>query len=130
ELLNTIKGRESYRPIAPCCLYEELDRWFDPPIDDPYMLYFTTVRTKALPAITHVDGTARVQSVRERDVPALHHLLRAFAARTGYGVLCNTSLNYRGRGFINTMSELLAYCELAGIQEIVVDDVWHRRLWP
>ncbi|MGH3887844.1 MAG: carbamoyltransferase C-terminal domain-containing protein [Pseudonocardiaceae bacterium] len=130
ELLNTIKGRESYRPIAPCCLHEELDRWFDPPIDDPYMLYFTTVRTKALPAITHVDGTARVQSVRERDVPALHHLLRAFAARTGYGVLCNTSLNYRGRGFINTMSELLAYCELAGIQEIVVDDVWHRRLWP
>lgn len=130
DQLNAIKRRAEYRPIAPVCLAEELDRWFDPPIDDPYMLYFSHVTTDALPAITHVDGTARVQSVHESELPELDGLLRAFAARTGYGVLCNTSLNFPGRGFINSMSELLAYCELVGVADAVVDGVWHRRLWP
>ncbi|GCE15613.1 carbamoyltransferase C-terminal domain-containing protein [Tengunoibacter tsumagoiensis] len=127
DLLNTIKKRESYRPIAPCSLYEDLEKWFEPAIDDPYMLYFSKVKTPALPAITHVDGTARVQSVKTENEPVLHSLLEAFKAVTGYGVLCNTSLNFKGTGFINRTSELVAYCEEEGITEFVIDDLWYSR---
>lgn len=63
EQLNTLKGREDYRPIAPCCRVEELGNWFSSTEADPYMLFFSQVRTTRLPAVTHVDGTARVQAV-------------------------------------------------------------------
>jgi len=127
KLLNEIKERESYRPIAPCCLAEDLSRWFRPPIDDPYMLYFSSVQGSALPAITHVDGTARVQSVRPQDGSTLHPLLTAFRDLTGYGVLCNTSLNFAGHGFLNRTSELVLYCESRDIDDIVVEGRWYRR---
>ncbi|MGH3620556.1 MAG: carbamoyltransferase C-terminal domain-containing protein [Sciscionella sp.] len=125
--LNTIKERESYRPIAPCCLSDELNKWFDNPVVDPYMLYFARVTTDALPAITHVDKTARIQAVLPDDGSSLAPLLCAFREKTGCGVLCNTSLNFKGRGFINTLSELLAYCELKGIKNVVVDGAWYSR---
>lgn len=66
QQLNAIKHRADYRPIAPVCRAEDLGRWFSPVIDDPYMLYFSDVTTDALPAITHVDGSARVQSGSSR----------------------------------------------------------------
>lgn len=122
ERLNAVKGREDYRPIAPICRQEELDIWFDAPTEDPYMLYFAKVRAAALRAVTHVDGSARVQSVRADQEPAVHALLTAFGQRTGYGVLCNTSLNYNGTGFINRLSDLLLYCEEKGIEHAVVND--------
>ena len=128
--LNLIKGREDYRPIAPCCRSEELAEWFDPPIDDPYMLFFSRVRTNALPAITHVDGTARVQSVNRRTAPELHDLLGVMRSQSGYGVLCNTSLNFEGCGFINRTTELLRYCDDRGLDNIVIDDDWYRRRTP
>jgi hydroxymethyl cephem carbamoyltransferase len=125
DILNEIKEREEYRPIAPCCLAEDIDQLFEPAIDDPYMLYFSKVKTSALPAITHVDGTARVQSVRSEIEPTLHDLLKAFKSITGYGVLCNTSLNFSGMGFINCTSELLTYCEHKRIKHIVIDNSWY-----
>ena len=127
EALNRIKEREEYRPIAPCCLCEDLDTLFKPAIDDPYMLYFSKVKTLALPAITHVDGTARVQSVRREIEPTLHQLLKEFKTITGYGVLCNTSLNFKGGGFINRTSELLIYCEAKKINQMVIEDLWYSR---
>lgn len=122
DRLNAVKGRETYRPIAPICRSEELNIWFDSPAEDPYMLYFAKVRTDALRAVTHVDGTARVQSVRQDQEPVVHGLLTQFHGRTGYGVLCNTSLNYNGTGFINRLSDLLLYCEEKGIRHAVVND--------
>lgn len=127
-LLNRIKEREDYRPIAPSCRSEELSDWFDPPVDDPYMLYFSKLRTDALPAITHVDGTARVHSVRKEISPRLHELLEVMRAKTGFGVLCNTSLNFKGLGFINRMSDLLHYCETKALADIVVNDAWYTRI--
>jgi hydroxymethyl cephem carbamoyltransferase len=79
-----------------------------------------------LGAITHVDGTARVQTVSEQTNAPLHRLLTAFAERRGLGVLCNTSLNFKGMGFINRMSDLLAYCQEHGVDEMVVGDAWYR----
>jgi hydroxymethyl cephem carbamoyltransferase len=126
DRLNEIKQREDYRPIAPCCRIEDVGKAFDADFPDPYMLYFRGIRMKELEAIAHVDGTARVQTVAREENPELHDLLSAFAKHAGIGVLCNTSLNFEGRGFINRMSDLTRYCERTGI-EFVVGDSWFRR---
>lgn len=125
DRLNAIKQREPYRPIAPCCREQDLAEAFVEDFSDPFMLYFRRVRSPRLAAVTHVDGTARVQSVTPASNPQLHSLLDAFAARTGIGVLCNTSLNLHRRGFINRMSDLVGYCEERGIDDVVVGDLWY-----
>jgi hydroxymethyl cephem carbamoyltransferase len=122
DRLNQIKERESYRPIAPCCREEDLAALFDEAFPDPYMLYFRKVISPAIPAVTHVDGTARVQTVGAGGNPALHRLLTAVAGIAGTGVLCNTSLNWPGLGFINRLSDLLRYCERRGVTQIVAGD--------
>ncbi len=129
DRLNELKGREWYRPIAPCCRIEEVDRWFASSAPDPYMLFFSSVRNDVLPAVTHVDGSARVQAVSSTGNARLHDLLTAFGTRTGYGVLCNTSLNFSGVGFINCMTELETYCRSRGIRAFVVNDDLYRRRW-
>lgn len=125
DVLNAIKQREDYRPIAPVCIREDLHELFDPAIDDPYMLYFSSVKVATLPAVTHADGSARVQAVSAESEPILYRLLTAFKAATGYGVLCNTSLNFKGAGFINRTSDLEAYCEAQQIGDFVVDQDWY-----
>ena len=128
ERLNAIKKREPYRPIAPVCLEDDLSEWFDIADPDPFMLLFRKVRQPdRIPAVTHVDGTARVQSVTAASHPGLHALLSAHRARTGVGVLCNTSLNFSGKGFVNRTSELLHFADQAGIDHVVLDDIWYRR---
>ncbi len=127
DRLNEIKQRESYRPIAPCCRLEDAGMVFNEDFEDPYMLYFRTVRPGAVPAVTHVDGSARVQTVTREGNAALYDLLTAVAEQTGVGVLCNTSLNFKGRGFINRMADLVQYCEVRGIEDFVVGDEWFTR---
>jgi hydroxymethyl cephem carbamoyltransferase len=127
DRLNDIKGREGYRPIAPACRVEDLAQCFEESFEDPYMLYFRRVRDPELQAVTHVDGSTRVQTVSTATNPRLQLLLTAFAQRTGRGVLCNTSLNFGGHGFVNRMSDLITYCESRGVNEMVVGDVWYRR---
>ncbi len=127
DRLNQIKQRESFRPIAPCARVEDLGELFDRDFEDPYMLYFRMVRTDRLGAVTHVDGTSRVQTVSRETNPLLHDLLTAFKARTGVGALCNTSLNFKGFGFINRLSDLAKYCEDTGIDDMVAGDSWFVR---
>ena len=127
DRLNQIKQREDYRPIAPCCRLEDAGKVFNEDFEDPFMLYFRTVRPGAVPAVTHVDGSARAQTVTAQSNPPLYSLLSAFAEQTGAGVLCNTSLNFRGHGFINRMSDLVHYCESRGIGDFVVGDAWYIR---
>ncbi|MBI2994138.1 MAG: proline dehydrogenase [Gammaproteobacteria bacterium] len=107
--LNDIKQREQFRPIAPVCLEEDAARWFGCDRPSPFMLFTQPVSTDALTAVTHVNGTARIQTVSFVTNSHLHELLRAFKARTGYGVLCNTSLNFKERGFINNIADLSSY---------------------
>jgi len=120
DLLNRIKEREGYRPIAPSCRIEDLHKVFDATFDDPYMLYFRRVISPSIPAVTHVDQTARVQTVRRAENPRYHELLSCVAELRGVGILCNTSLNWKGQGFLNRMSDLLKYCERRGVDQIVV----------
>lgn len=128
RLLNDVKQRESYRPIAPVCLAEDLGVWFDSADPDPWMVRFRRVRRPdRLPAITHVDGSARVQSVTQNSSTRLDSLLKACRRNTGVGVLCNTSLNFSGSGFINRSSELFHYCDWNGIDHAVIGDGWYQK---
>jgi predicted NodU family carbamoyl transferase len=119
--LNEIKQREQFRPIAPVCLEEEAARWFGCDQASPFMLFTHRVRTNALAAVTHVNGTARIQTVSSGTNRNLYELLVAFKARTGYGVLCNTSLNFKGRGFINKIGDLSAYAVQHNLDGFVVE---------
>jgi len=119
--LNEIKQREQFRPIAPVCLEEEAARWFGCDDASPFMLYTYRVKTDALAAVTHVNGTARIQTVSAVTNRNLYELLIAFKARTGYGVLCNTSLNFKDRGFINQIVDLSAYAVKHRLDGFVVD---------
>ncbi|MBD0780093.1 proline dehydrogenase [Maribacter sp. ANRC-HE7] len=109
ERLNEIKQREQFRPIAPICLEEDAKKWFNCDQPSPFMLYTQQVSTDALAAVTHVNGTARIQTVSSKSNNHLYDLLVAFKKCTGFGVLCNTSLNFNGKGFINNISDLSDY---------------------
>ena len=119
--LNEIKQREQFRPIAPVCLEEEAARWFGCDEASPFMLFTHRVRTNALAAVTHVNGTARIQTVSFVTNRNLYDLLTAFKARTGYGILCNTSLNFNGRGFINKIDDLSVYAVKHKLDGFVVE---------
>lgn len=119
--LNDIKQREQFRPIAPVCLEEDAARWFSCDWASPYMLYTQRATTDALAAVTHVNGTARIQTVSATTNQRLYELLSAFKNRTGYGVLCNTSLNFNGRGFINRIDDLSTYVTEHNLDGFVVD---------
>jgi carbamoyltransferase len=100
--LNEAKGREAYRPIAPVCLEDRAPHVFDPGSPDPYMMFEHQVRAAwrdRIPAVTHLDGTARLQTVADGDGRVLPHLLREYAKLSGVPVLCNTSANSKGCGF-------------------------------
>jgi carbamoyltransferase len=108
--LNDVKGREQFRPVAPMVLADRAGELFDGPLPSPYMLFIHRVRPawqSKLPAVTHVDGTARVQTVDAEAEPLVHELLNRFEARTGLPVLVNTSLNTAGRPMVDTPAEAL-----------------------
>ena len=107
--LNSIKRREGFRPIAPVCIESEMHRFFYPSSPSPYMLEFRKVISHDIPAVTHIDRSARPQSVNEEQNPRLYELLEEFKRITGIAVLCNTSLNFNGYGFINRISDLRSF---------------------
>jgi len=119
--LNEIKQREQFRPIAPICLQEDAQKWFGCVYESPYMLYTYHSTTDALAAVTHVNGTARLQTVTATTNKNMFDLLSAFKDRTGYGVLCNTSLNFKGKGFINNITDLDAYSVQHGLDGFVIE---------
>ncbi|UWP80183.1 carbamoyltransferase [Dactylosporangium fulvum] len=122
-----IKFRESFRPFAPSVLADDAKDFFDLPQDSPYMLVVAPVAEAArlaveadsgrtgldllkvprsvIPAVTHVDYSARVQTVRGRDNPPYHQLLLALKQQTGSSVVVNTSFNVRGEPIVNTPHE-------------------------
>lgn len=119
--LNEIKQREQFRPIAPICTKEDAERWFGCESDSPHMLYTYRASTDALAAVTHVNGTARLQTVTPMSNPQMYDLLAAFRKLTGFGVLCNTSLNFNGKGFINNLTDLDAYTRQHELDGFVVE---------
>lgn len=101
--LNEIKDREDFRPVAPVVLEEEADNWFDRAGVSPFMLFVYPVRAdKAdrIPAVRHIDGTARIQTINRQQNPIYYDLIKAFQQRTGVPVLVNTSFNTRGEPIV------------------------------
>jgi carbamoyltransferase len=103
--LNEIKDREDFRPVAPVVLEEEASNWFIGAGTSPFMLFVHDVqpdKAKRIPAVRHVDGTARIQTINREQCPRYYDLLKAFQARTGVPVLVNTSFNTRGEPIVCT----------------------------
>ncbi|HWF34148.1 MAG TPA: carbamoyltransferase C-terminal domain-containing protein [Solirubrobacteraceae bacterium] len=111
ERLNDVKGREQFRPVAPMVLRERAAEIFsDGPIPSPYMLFTHRVREEwapRIPAVVHVDGTARIQTVDPGEEPHVARLLRAFERRTEVPVVVNTSLNTTGRPIVDDPRDAL-----------------------
>jgi carbamoyltransferase len=102
DRLNDIKQREPYRPVAPICLAHRAPEVFDPGAADPYMLFDHEVRPQwrdRVPAICHLDGTARIQTVTREQEADIFELLTAYERLSGIPLLCNTSANRKGSGF-------------------------------
>lgn len=108
--LNEIKDREDFRPVAPVVMEEHVDQWFVDGRIAPFMLFIFDVRPEVaerIPAVRHVDGTARVQTVNRSQHPLYYDLLAAFHARTGVPILVNTSFNTRGEPMVNSPRDAL-----------------------
>lgn len=130
ERLNDIKGREQFRPVAPMVLAEEADAIFEGQLPSPFMLFTHQVRETwrdRIPAVIHVDGTARVQTVDEREEPLMHKTLKGFAARTGVPVLINTSLNTAGRPMVDDVRDALECFASGPIDALAIGPFLVRR---
>ncbi len=135
-----IKKRESFRPFAPAVLREKVSEWFDLDKASPYMLLVTDVADKqmiapsdsevegfarlqvarsTIPAVTHVDGSARIQTVERDTNPLFFDVLQAFQQRTGCGVLVNTSFNVRGEPIVCTPAEAYS-CFMKTAMDVLV----------
>ncbi len=101
--LNDIKDREDFRPVAPVVLEEAAPSWFANADVSPFMLFVYDVlpdKADRIPAVRHVDGTARIQTINRAQHPLYYDLIKAFEARTGVPVLINTSFNTRGEPIV------------------------------
>lgn len=114
DRLNDIKDREDFRPVAPVVLEEAAAQWFEGAARSPFMLFTYPVRpdrANRIPAVRHVDGSARIQTISREQHPRYYGLIKAFEARTGVPVLVNTSFNTRGAPIVCTPRDAVeAYC--------------------
>jgi carbamoyltransferase len=122
-----VKKREAFRPFAPACSVEEAHRWFEVAEGEehPYMISIVDVRPEmraTLPAITHVNGSARLQTVSRSDNPDFHTLLRAVGETTGRQMVLNTSFNVKGQPIVNTPEEAIETFLGTGIEFLFLEN--------
>ena len=130
ERLNEIKGREQFRPVAPMVLAERAAEIFDGPIPSPYMLFTHRVRpdwVERIPAVVHVDGTARIQTIDPAQEPLVARMLTAVERRTGVPVVVNTSLNTAGRPMVDDPRDALECFGSAPVDVLAIGPFLVRR---
>jgi carbamoyltransferase len=130
ERLNDVKGREQFRPVAPMVLEERAAELFDGPLPSPYMLFTHGVRPpwhERIPAVVHVDGTARIQTVSREREPLVARMLDAFERRTGVPVVVNTSLNTAGRPMVDDPRDALECFGSAPVDALAIGPFLVRR---
>jgi carbamoyltransferase len=128
--LNDVKGREQFRPVAPMVLAERAGEIFEGPLPSPYMLFTHAVRPEwaaRIPAVVHVDGTARIQTVDRAEEPLVARLLDAVARRTGVPVVVNTSLNTAGRPMVDDPRDALECFGSAPVDVLAIGPFLVRR---
>jgi carbamoyltransferase len=129
--LNDVKGREQFRPVAPMVLAERAAELFEGgPLPSPYMLFTHRVRQSwagRIPAVVHVDGTARIQTVDRAEEPVVARMLDGFERRTGVPVVVNTSLNTAGRPMVDDPRDALECFGSAPVDALVLGPFIVRR---
>ena len=124
DILNDIKMREWWRPVAPIILENEIQNWFENGFQSPYMLHTFSVKEEKrnlVPAICHIDHSARVQTVNAKDQPFIYQILHKFHQVTGVPILCNTSLNDKGEPMINKIDEAFRFALKKGLPVIYIN---------
>jgi carbamoyltransferase len=122
-----VKMREAFRPFAPAVTIEQVHRWFEvPPMTElAYMIITADVREEhraQLPAVTHVNGSARVQTVNKNDNASFHTLLGAVGRATGREMVLNTSFNVKGQPIVNTPAEAMETFLGTGIEFLFLEN--------
>lgn len=113
--LNKFKKRKDYRPVAPICIEKDAPVIFSPGSPDPFMLFDHKVLEEwkdKIPAVCHLDGTARLQTVNATENPEVYYLLQKFKELTGIPLLCNTSANAHGKGFFPDVESVMKWEEM------------------
>jgi carbamoyltransferase len=123
ELINhVIKSREWFRPFAPVVLEEDYQDWFDFPVPSPFMLYTAQVKQpEKIPAVTHIDGSARFQTIDEETNLLYYNLIKEFKNITGVPVLLNTSLNGNGEPILETEEEAIQFFEKSNLDMMIIN---------
>ena len=122
KINKKIKKRESFRPFAPSVLREEVPRFFEQDIESPFMMHVVKFRKEwreVFPAVTHVDGTGRLQTVDRHSNPLYHRLISAVKSRTGYGIVLNTSFN-ENEPVVDTPEQAIACFERTDMDVLVL----------
>jgi carbamoyltransferase len=118
-----VKHREPYRPFAPSCPTEHRMTYFDIEVEDPFMLKVCNVRKEMqekIPAITHVDGTARLQTVDPQTNPLYHRMINEFGKLSGIPVVLNTSFNIMGEPIVESPTDAIRCFFSTGLDVLVI----------
>jgi carbamoyltransferase len=130
DIINAkIKFREKFRPFAPSIAVEALDDYFTGAVPDPFMIQVYPVRQEkrtVVPAVTHVDGSGRLQTVSAKSNPPYYRLIKEFEALTGVPIVLNTSFN-ENEPIVDTPAQALACFLRTGMDAIVLGTVVIRR---
>ena len=126
KINRDIKFREDFRPFAPSVLVDKASIYFEQDCDSPYMILVSDTRNEwreKIPAVVHVDGSARVQTVNKELSPGFYRLINEFGNMTGVYLLLNTSLNKKGMPIVETPKEALDFFLECGLDMLVIDGV-------
>jgi carbamoyltransferase len=131
DVLNAkVKNREWYRPFAPVVRLEDVNKYFEWDVDTRWMSFCPTVKEEwreKLPAITHVDNTARVQTVTREQNAWLYDLLTRFEQITGIGVLLNTSFNVNGKPILSTLSDAFHIYNSTQLDALIIENFYFKK---
>jgi predicted NodU family carbamoyl transferase len=122
KLNMQVKHRESFRPFAPACLQESAGEYFKLDCPSPFMLLIARVKKDNVPAITHVDGTARVQTVNINQNPKFYSLIKEFQKLTGVPVVLNTSFNDSGEPIVETPKDAVRTFKSTNLDALIMGD--------
>ena len=115
-----VKHRETFRPFAPACLEEKAGEYFDLSCPSPFMLLVSRVKKDNIPAITHVDNTARVQTVNAAQNPKFYSLIKEFYTITGVPVVLNTSFNDYGEPIVETPTDAVRCFRSTNLDALII----------
>jgi carbamoyltransferase len=124
---SVVKKREGFRPFAPMCTFTDMGRFFTPNIEIPYMNQIVKVKKphrSKLPAITHIDGSARVQTLKKNMNPKMFDLLKEYEKITKYPILLNTSFNLKDQTMVRNSQEAIDTFMKCDLDYLVIDNLF------